>query len=730
MESLLPLLALVAATAICFGWLSSAALPGRLRALSLALRLLAVAGLALLAVNPGEWRSPVEREDSDWVVLLDRSASMAVKDAQGATRWHAALQLAQDAVAASDDARRARVLTFGGHLDEEVGMLPAVRQRVHPDADGTDVTGALTELFARYQARQRRLAGVLLVSDGRQQAAGGTEDAARMARALAAPVHALAVGGPVRSPDLSIEARRALEIGFAGQPLRVQARIRNAHPTPVRPSVRLLDASGREVAATAVELAPGATTNAVVSFTPPAGSSEYQWTVDGMAGDAIPDNNRSPLAVIGIEEPLRVLLAEGVPHWDSKFLIQWFRKQPQFRLTTVHRLAGERFFRAGAEGGADAQTREIFPDSAAELESYDVIIFGQGVEYFLTSDRVRLLRRFVSERGGCVLFARAKPYSGSFPELAELEPLAWDAPVPADAATSLWRPTADGEESGLFGGTLPGAQDAVWGRLPRIAPQHFTRALPSFSIVLAAAEGGTADRTPLVAAKRYGKGRTAAVNAADLWRWDFFPASEESAPLYKAFWPELVQWLAVHGDFLPGRSVALRLSASRAAPGEPVQAIVQTRGKAAADKANPILRIVSPSRATEEVQPHPLPDGDGWSAVFAPSEPGLYRLEAALPSAPGAGTAVAMLSVRRAPAEGDELSADPEFLEALARASGGSLAAAADVPQIVASFAARAPDETEAPPVWRPVWDRAWILALLLGAMGLEWFVRRRNGLY
>lgn len=730
MELLIPLLAAVAVAALGFGWLSSSALPARLRTLSIALRGLAVAGLVLLAVNPGEWKSPVEREDSDWVALLDRSASMSTADLNGAQRWAEALQLAQQAVAASDDAKRARVLTFASHLDEDPGSLAAVRDRIKPDGDGTDIPGALSELFARYQARQRRLAGVLLISDGRQQAGRGYEETARLARTLAAPVHTLTLGGPVSCPDISIEPRHALEIGFAGQPVRVTASVRNTHSTPVRPPVRLSDAAGKEIASAAVELAPGASTNVTLTFSPSVGFAEYTWSVQPMPGEAIADNNTARAGVLAFKEPLRVLVVEGVPHWDSKFLIQWFRKQSQFRLTTVHRLAGERFFRIGGETGSeDAQTRDVFPDKAEELDMYDVVVFGQGAEYFLNADRVRLLRRYVSERGGCVLFSRAKPYNGSFPELAEIEPLAWAAPVPADASSSTWRPTPDGEEAGLFGGALPGAQDAIWGRLPRVTPLYFTRELPSFAVVLAAAQGGSADKAPLVASRRFGKGQTAAVNVGDLWRWDFFPTSEEAGPLYRAFWPELVQWLATHGDFLPGQSVSLRLSAPRAAPGEPVQAILQTRGKAAAMKAQPLLRIFTDG-SPEEVRPQQAPGRDGWSAVFTPSAPGLLRLEASVEGAPQYGTAVAMLRVRRPPAERDDASADPDTMAALAAASGGGTVTATNLTAVVRSFDAAAPDTTDAPPVWDPAWDHAWLLLLLLGALGFEWFIRRRNGLY
>lgn len=729
-ELLLPLLAAVVAGMLVFGWRSSATLnPGRRYAL-LALRLAGAAGLVLLALNPGRWVAPVERADSDWALLIDRSASMATADVDGHERWAAALQLAARASSLGDDAARVRVFSFAGGLDEQAASLEAVRSRVKPDGEATDIIQALDELFARYQARQRSLAGVLVLSDGRQPVSRPLDDVARQARALAAPVYTVALGGPVATPDLAVEPLQTLSVGFAGSALRVAARVRNTHLGPQRVRVRLLAADGREAAATQVDLAADAVVPVTLTLTPAAGYAGYTWAVDPPAGDAIPDNNRAPVGVLALREPLRVLVAEGVPHWDSKFFVQWLRKQPQFSLTTVHRLASDRFFRiAGESGTEDALTREVFPDTLEDLAAYDLVVLGKGAEYFLTGDRPALLRRYVRDLGGSVLLARAKAYHGAFAGLADIEPLTWAAGVPVDTPGAVWQPTPEGESAGLFGGVLPPADSPVWGRLPKVTPQYRTGDLPSFASVLVSAEGPGGTRTPLVAVRRYGKGRTAAVNVQDFWRWDLFPAMDESSALYKAFWPELAQWLATHGDFLPGRALSLRLSASRCAPGEAVQLVLQRRG--VARPGDPVVRVMAAGQPDQVLRPQRLPGDEGWTALLAPPEPGLYRLEAAMDGAAGGteAAAIALLRVARPPAERDERSADPALLDRLAEATGGTRVTAADLEKAVRAFDRKAPDMTDAPPVWKPAWDRGAWLALLLAAFGLEWFVRRRSGL-
>lgn len=726
-ELLLPLLLVFAAGALHFAWRATSSLLPRLRVPLLALRGAAVCGLALIALNPGAWKSPVERTDTDWAVLLDRSASMASRDVEGRSRWEAALGLAARASGRADDPGRVRFFTFSGKLDEEAAALDAVGKQAEPRGDLTEIPGALNELFTRYQSRQRGLSGALLLSDGRQRGLQNPDEAARLARSLAAPVYAVALGGAMATADLSIEPLRPGVVGFAGRPLPLGARLKNTGLGPLRPRVRVLDAGGREVASCVVTCAANATAEFALSVTSPAGYSEFTLAVDPPEGDRIAANNRSAVGVQALGEPLRVLVAEGVPHWDSKFLVQLLRKQPQFRLTTVHRLASERFFRIG--DGADAQTREAFPDTLEELAGYDIVIFGRGAEYFLTAERTKNLRRFVRELGGAVLFARSKPYDGNLPELAEMEPLAWGAALPSDAAAVTWRPTAEGEAAGLFGASLPGAKSGLWPRLPGVAPQQQVRSLPAFATALVASESPDGVRTPLVASRRYGKGQTATVNIKGLWRWDFFPTAEEAGRIYKIFWPELVQWLGTHGDFLPGRGVSVRVASSQAAPDEPVQAVVQLRGGAPGEKASPVVRIFADGRPVQEIRPQRLAGEDAWPLVFAPATSGLYRVEASLENNPSAGTALALLRVKPPPSESDDASADPAYLARLAEATGGRLLAATNLETAVRAFDAKAPDATDAPPVWIPGWDRGWLLAALLGAMAGEWFLRRRHGL-
>lgn len=74
------------------------------------------------------------------------------------------------------------------------------------------------------------------------------------------------------------------------------------------------------------------------------------------------------------------------------------------------------------------------------------------------------------------------------------------------------------------------------------------------------------------------------------------------------------------------------------------------------------------------------------------------------------------------------LSADPGLMKRLAETSGGRALSREDVldmPGVVERWRASRQRSVDR----RTIWDEGWILALLLGIMGAEWYLRRREGL-
>lgn len=727
-EYLVILLAGLLAAAAVTSWRSSALCSPRLRATLLVLRVAAVACAGVIAFNPGRWREDETKKAAEWAVLVDSSASMGVADVKGAARWKEACRLSEK-IAAVRDAAPVKFYSFAGNLDP-VESAAKLSSRAC-DGDTTDILRAGGGLLDIYQPSGRRLMGVIVLSDGHQIRAGSPDELVSRARSLQAPVYAMPLGGRVEAKDLGLAPERRHYIAFKGRPLRVGIKLDARGLENIRPVVQLFDAAGKKVGEKTVEVARAGTQVGEFEIAPGEhGTSEYTAKVAPWEGETIVVNNQCRVSVSVMDEKIRVLFVEGTPNWDSKFIAQLLQKQNNVTLTTIYRIASDRFLSIEGGGSAAGENPEsAFPQDAAAFQKFDLVIFGRGAEYFLTPERARHLKTFVGDHGGGVLFARGKPYAGLLPELEPLEPVTWGGEVVADFR---WHPTIAGEDAGLFGELLPGVKDPVWEKLPPLSHAQECARLKVFAQVLAEGviAGGGRDRSfPVVLSHRFGKGLVITVNLDGLWQWDFFPTQENSGRIYRDFWNQILLWSVTYSDFLPGQEYALRLGESLVDVEQPVSARVLKRTPLKSGKA-PVLRIFDGGQLAQEVAlPASASAPEQWEGVFSLSKPGSYLVELATEGTNATARLVEPLQVRMPPAEKDDTSCDETFLARLAEKTGGRIIGEADIEALLRPGgppkSAAQKENTE----WQPAWSRGGVLAALAALFAAEWFLRRRQGL-
>src|SRR5207248_8324499 len=140
------------------------------------------------------------------------------------------------------------------------------------------------------------------------------------------------------------------------------------------------------------------------------------------------------------------------------------------------------------------------------------------------------------------------------------------------------------------------------------------------------------------------------------------------------------------------------------------------------------LTLTLPNGRREEIG---TARGDGrhadFTAAYRAGAPGEY-----IASIPGSGSRSAPISCVFTVAPGHEedlnRSSDPDLMRQLAAAGGGVAMTLADVEGFPERLPAREAARTKNPTP-RTAWDRPWVLAVLLTALGAEWWLRRRAGL-
>ena len=226
----------------------------------------------------------------------------------------------------------------------------------------------------------------------------------------------------------------------------------------------------------------------------------------------------------------------------------------------------------------------------------------------------------------------------------------------------------------------------------------------------------------------YGRGVVVTLVGQGLWKWSLLPPEATALEgVFDEFWSNMIRWLALGSDFQPGQDIALRLSQRVVRIGEWISLDVSSRFRSEAE-VDARLTIVDPEGRRYE--PALLPVGDTnarQQARFKPELPGLYRVSVSSPLLEDK-PLESRFSVYDVDFERLLSAANRRALRQLALDSGGLVLNPAE-PEKLADLLLRYRASTLVPPRPRYVWDRGWILALILLWGGSEWLIRRKGGL-
>ncbi len=713
-------------------WRSTAGSTHGIRKQILICRAVALVMLAAIAFDLGTWEQLSKEIHPRWSILIDKSQSMKVVDpGEKVSRWEKALETARIIPGSHGKNTDSDFYLFSKNI-EYIKESDDLKNAV-PDGETTDIPNAIESVVRRDPGGNRKR--ILILSDGRHVARDKNDISVQHALAQNIPIYAVCYGGDIRQKDMVLKADQQQQVAFVNQKVKIRARIFNAQLGNIAAKVMITDPSGKILGKKEISLPNDGQADIWFELKPgKTGYREYIIRALPWKGERNIANNEAVVGVYVQDDKIRVLAVEGVPHWDSKFLLQLLRKQAHFDVTSIYRVSGTRFYRIETDISRGRLTSDIsvFPDNVSDLIQYDTILFGRGVEYFLSPSGIRALKTYVRDYGGSIIFSRGKPYHDEFPELDLLQPVVWGSLMDRDIR---WQLTREGENSRLFGYLSSLIHERGLNSVPIASRAFHCPEVKPFSRVLIQGTAGIGKSAksltvPILIQQRLGRGMLAAVNADGLWQRDFFPGSSKESDFYHQFWNRVVQWAAIHGDYLPGRNFGMRLSQTFADPGEQMKVTIKARKKPERD-VTPELRIYHKASLVSAVHPGRV-SPNRWEALVSLDQPGIYQLEMQVKTGSKSEKLTQMLKINAPASEADNLSADPGALERICKLSGGSVISPEEVMQYMKTAL---PDNTKQAekPAWKSVWKSSWdnplLLLLLLSFFGAEWHLKRRNGL-
>lgn len=705
----------------------------------LAARLGAIGLLAALLAGPSVVPPSEEAADRPRLtVLLDTSGSMQRADVQDRPRIDHVLRrwLNREQL----DALRERFgLDLRGFDVETRSLSPGALEGAGAElAQGraTNYPDPLTDALLALPRREGGGDALLVIGDGHDTERRPLAGVAELAGQRGATVHAVAVGTEENPPDLAVVAHPRQRYLMAEEEGAIRVELRQIGLAGRSATVRLTGPGGAEQRRR-VELGEDPTAELELPIEhEEEGTYEYTVAAEPIAGESVTRNNEHTVFVRVTGKRIRVLMLEGEPYWDTKFLAQSLRRDQRVQLVQITQVSPEKRDRIATRVEEDREAE--VPRSLEALTAYDVVILGRSVEHMLDGRTAGLLGRYVSEAGGNLIFARGRSYGlGSeagravAEALGPVEPVRWGEGRMDDVPIAL---TAAGRSSPIFAfGSAAGSAGEVIGAQSALPVLELVEGMKPAAVALARVGRAGEDRAepgePAMVSMTQGRGRVVAVLGQGLWRWSLRPPGEGGpAGVFETMWSNAVRYLAMGGAFEPGEEVALRLSRASVRLGDAVRMDAVTRLEPPAG-FSPTLTLTDPEGRRREVALEGAEHAPRrLSATVEPEMTGTYeaRLEAS-PLSPAEQSR--RFSVYDTNQEQLRTAARPEALRRLAAATDGLFFRAGEDEAVdLAERLHRHRVAREVPPTPEGVWDRPWLLAVLVLALGLEWMGRRLAG--
>ena len=734
-------------SAIFLAWLAYARVPVRLtpgsRATLTTLRAVTLMLLIAILLRPVVMVPPAAANNSVVPVLVDVSRSMRITDGpDAAARIDRARAIVRDLQSRLSSEYRIEVLSFGESLTAvaDVDRLAATARR-------SDLSGAVADLAERYPssrpgnaatAGSNKVAGVIVLSDGGDTAPQEAESH----KSLNAPIIAVGVGStdagtdrevvnltagepllPGASIDLSVSA---ITSGFGTEPveLRVSANGRPVDTRRVTPS------------------SDGAPIHAVFTVSPdPDVPTVYTVEIPVAARELAAENNVRSVLVPPQSGRRKILILEGAPGYEHTFLKRALGQDPGLDVDAVVRKGqndeGSDTFYVQADPSRMAALSSGYPSKRSELFAYDAVIFGNIEADFFTRDQLALTSDFIAERGGGLLVLGARSF-----DRQGLAGTALEHALPIDLTSrratitlaSATTPVNEPNTPALTTDGLlhPATRLAVtpeenrqkWAALPSLASVAPVGGARPGAQVLAVALTAGGNPQPLIAAQRYGQGRSVAFAGEASWRWRMLrPATDNS---YETIWRQLARWVTAGAQ---GPVTIAAMSPSVAGVTDRISVIVRDEDFRPIANAEVAVEVTAPNgekRALTAALSNPQEGRYAVASRFDQS--GVYRVDAAVSRGSAkVGTASRPVLVGGVDLEMTQPRLNEAVLRRLSSETKGRYISADDADQLPSLLRESRVDAGT--PEMRDVWHNGWSLAAIVLLLGAEWVARRRAGL-
>lgn len=742
----------------------------RQRGLLTGLRILATGLFLFLLVQPILLLTTNEPVRERLLVLLDTSQSMEIKDQRVTNEDLNRAALAAGLIAptaaitgnppgnigAWKDATRASLLkALAGN--EKLALWPRLQEKadlefyrfgreakrlgtpednqeavfggLKYDGDATAIGDSLRQVLD--EVRGQPVAGILIITDGANNAGTPPAEIAAMAKMDGLPLFLYGTGivgpkdivvkeivGP-RGAFVKERAEFAVKVrapGFTGRTAKIQLKVNGQ---PVDEQEVTLSGDGDTEYRLGYEPQEKAEVNVEASITP-------------VEGESSADNNIASTKVRVLDNQVKVLYVEQEPRWDFRYLLSTLQRDRRLAVKSV-------LFDGGADLAEekDSPFLKEFPRDRAELVGNEILVLGDVDPDVLGEENMKLIAEWVGDLGGGLIFLagpKNNPFRYAGTPLEALLPVNLDPKLTEEQMRERGREpiplklTAMGEYSPLLrlaDDNLENRQ--IWNSFPGVRwTARVAGARPSAQVFLVDTNPDHAtdgEPMPVIAQQTYGQGAVMYFGFDETYRW----RARLGEKFYSRIWNQIIQNFSL--DRQLGASARTQLKTDR--PEYMTGDKVVISGKLFAQSFAPLKEATVPGtlvftaseggakEETSDVRLLEVPDQPGsYQLDFVTTKAGEYRFSTLIDP-----RAIVKFTVSPPRLEQAETAMDASLLQSLAEASGGKFLREEnlnDLPALISSRSATVPTFKKHELFYSP-----WWMVVLVVLACTEWLLRR-----
>jgi uncharacterized membrane protein len=587
------------------------------------------------------------------------------------------------------------------------------------------------------EMRGQPVAGIVLITDGRQNAGEDAVQAAQACKLQRIPVFAVGIGDPSEPKDFEVTFEGP-EMILPDDQSEGTALIRYKGYTGVDTIKVEMKSGDKVVDSKDVKLGkPGEKTPVSLRFKESKpGKYSYSIRIPEQQGELRPDNNVASFNFQVVDKKVKVLFVEGqdLPRWEYRYLKNALRRDHTTEVDVLLATSDSAWLWDGTDGKTPL---EQFPITKKEISEYDVLIFGDVSPQIFTADQVNLVRDFVREGGGFIMvagerFAPSEYTQGTWAEMLPVIPqrAGYQTPEGGFQESFPVELTAEGRK---LAWTHLDPDDAtnreVWENLPRMYwyfPVKRKKELATTVAVHPFDKDEQGNKMPLIVTMPYGSGRTMYIAVDSLWRWRRGVGDR----YHYRFYNQAIRHLSMAKRLGGQKRFYLGTDRSVVAIGDRVilNSVVKDENHKELTSATTIVHGKNPKGEDFVVEMKRMSDRPGnYEGNYYPSMQGEYALWIKDDTQPDARQSEVTFKVEKPQLEFENPRLDEELLQNVARAGGEggayfTIDRLREIPPKIQPKEERIPRETAI-----DLWDNWMIFALFTVLITMEWLLRKRG---